>query len=163
MKKDIVFEKLPATAEELAALPQGTLADPFDTAALTVLALCRYPQDREASLAMLEYLRGPRPMSPMEKQFIRDRFMDSDYVPRSYFNGAVPQNDYQPSLPYTLSVEDNPYSYQDEGYAKLYIRSGGADSPRHVTLRKAKDGRWYLWEQFLLVGIRVPESQNPWA
>jgi hypothetical protein len=163
MTKEIIFEKLPATAEELAALPQAALADPFDTAALTVLALSVYPQDREASLAMLEHLRGPRPMSPYEKQFIRDRFMDTDYVPRSYFKGAVPQNDYQPSLPHTLFVSDNPYSYQNEGYAKLYISSGGADSPRQVTLRQAKDGKWYLWEQFLLVGIRAPESENPWA
>ena len=41
--------------------------------------------------------------------------------------------------------------------------SGGADSSRDVLLRKAKDGKWYLWEQFLLVGIRKPESSNPWA
>jgi hypothetical protein len=30
-------------------------------------------------------------------------------------------------------------------------------------MRKAKDGKWYLWEQFILVGIRQPESANPWA
>jgi len=30
-------------------------------------------------------------------------------------------------------------------------------------MRNAKDGKWYLWEQFLLVGIRPPESTNPWA
>ena len=40
---------------------------------------------------------------------------------------------------------------------------GGADSPRPVKLRLAKDGRWYLWEQYLLTGIREPESSNPWA
>ena len=68
-----------------------------------------------------------------------------------------------PSQPYTVTVSENPYSYQNEGYAKMFIRSGGADSPREVLLRKAKDGKWYLWEQFILVGIRQPESQNPWA
>ena len=60
-------------------------------------------------------------------------------------------------------MSENPYSYQNQGYATLYIRSGGADSPRSVQLRLAKDGKWYLWEQFILVGIRQPESQNPWA
>ncbi len=36
-------------------------------------------------------------------------------------------------------------------------------APHSVTLRKAKDGKWYLWEQFLLPDIRQPESLNPWA
>lgn len=160
---DVVFTSLPESLEQFKALPQAQLANPFDTAAMTVLALCFYPQDRELSLSMLEYLRGPRPLSTMEKQFIRDRFMDKDYVPRSYFNGATPTNDYLPSEPYTIRVSENPYSYQDKGYAKLYLKSGGADSPRAVQLRLAKDGKWYLWDQFLLAGIREPESSNPWA
>ena len=160
---NVVFPQLPDTFEQFKALPQAALANPFDTAALTVLALCFYPQDKELCYQMLEFLKGPGTLSPYERQFIRDRFMDSDYVPRSYFKGATPQNDYLPSQPYTISVSENPYSYQNQGYAKLFIRSGGADSPREVLLRLAKDGKWYLWEQFLLVGIRAPESSNPWA
>ena len=98
-----------------------------------------------------------------DKSFIKDRFMDGkDYVPRSYFFGATPQNDYTPES-YRITVSENPYSYTNEGYAKLFIRSGGADSPREVLLRKAKDGKWYLWEQYLLSDIRQPESANPWA
>ena len=112
---------------------------------------------------MLNVLRGPRPLSELDKQFIRDRFMDKDYVPRSYFKGSVPENDYTPSEPLTIVIEDNPYSYQDEGYAKLFLKSGGADSLRPVQMRLAKDGKWYLWEQFLLSDIRQPESSNPWA
>lgn len=48
-------------------------------------------------------------------------------------------------------------------YSEMFIPSGGADDPRPVKLRQAKDGKWYLWEQFLLTGIREPESSNPWA
>lgn len=160
---DVVFASLPETLEQFRALPQSSLTDPFGTAALTVLALCFYPQDRELSLSMLDFLKGPQPLSPFEKQFIRDRFMDKDYVPRSYFKGSTPANNYAPQQPYTISVSSNPYSYQDEGYAKLYLQSGGADSPRPVTLRLAKDGKWYLWEQFLLPDIRQPDSSDPWA
>ena len=160
---NVVFDSLPETVEQFKALPKAALSTPFDTAALTVLAFCFYPQNKEACLAMVDYLRGPRPLSNYDKSFIADRFRDSDYVPRSYFNGATPQNDYLPSQPYTVTVSENPYSYQNEGYAKLFIRSGGADSPREVLLRKAKDGKWYLWEQYILVGIRQPESSNPWA
>ncbi len=160
---DVTFASLPESLEEFRALPQAALNNPFDTAAMTVLALCFYPQDRELCFQMLEFLKGPGTLSPYERQFIRDRFMDSDYVPRSYFKGASPQNDYLPSQPYTISVSENPYSYQNQGYAKLFIRSGGADNPREILLRLAKDGKWYLWEQFLLAGIRAPESSNPWA
>ena len=62
-----------------------------------------------------------------------------------------------------IIVSENPYSYQNEGYATLYMTSGGADSPRSVQLRKAKDGKWYLWDQFLLADIRQPDSADPWA
>ena len=89
--------------------------------------------------------------------------MDHDYVPRSYFLGASPANDYTPQTPYTIRVFDGPYSYNTQGMAKLFLQSSGADSPRPIELRLAKDGRWYLWEQYLLSGIRIPESSNPWA
>ena len=160
----ITWEKLPATLEEMKALPQAALKDPADTAALTVAALCVYPKDKEESLRMLDFLRGPRPLSPMEKQFIRDRFMDSDYVPRSYFKGAVPANDYKPDEPYTLEFTESTAQMADEGYKILLIQSGGADSKRQITLRnKPSTGEWFLWEQMLLVGIRVPQSQDAWA
>lgn len=159
----ITFASIPQSLEEFSGLPQAAMASPFQTAALTVLALCVYPSNRDASLEMLNFLRGPRPLSVMEQQFIRDRFMDKDYVPRSYFDGATPQNDYTPAQPLSISIGENPYSHQNEGYTKLFLKSGGADNPREIVLRLAKDGKWYLWDQFLLAGIREPESQNPWA
>ncbi len=162
-KEKIIFSSLPETFEQFVSLPQASLSTPFETAAMTVLAFCYYPMDRELSLQMLDYLRGPRPLSGYDKQFIRDRFMDKDYVPRSYFEGATPDNDYQPKEPYTITVSDNPNSYANEGMARLYLRSGGADSLRQIDLRKAKDGKWYLWEQYILSDIRQPESSNPWA
>ncbi len=162
-KKDVVFPKLPDTYEEFIALPQASLADPFDTAALTVLAFCYYPSDSALSLRMLDYLRGPRPLSAMDKQFIADRFRDKDYVPRSYFNGATYKNDYVPAEPYSVSPFTNPHSEIQENMLRLWLNSGGADSPRYVDVRLAKDGKWYLWEQYILAGIREPESSNPWA
>lgn len=159
----IVFNTLPDTFEEFVSLPEAKMETPFDTAAMTVLAFCFYPENKDLSLRMLDFLKGPQPLSPMDKQFIRDRFMDKDYVPRSYFDGATPENNYLPAEPYTITVSSNPYSYQNEGYATLYITSGGADSPRSIQLRKAKDGKWYLWEQLILADIRKPESMNPWV
>ena len=160
----IVFADLPETMDAFKALPQAALSTPFDTAALTIVALSLYPMDKELSFQMLDYLRGPAQATGRDKQFVADRFRDKDYVPRSYFNGATPDNDYMPTTPYTITVSTNQYSYEVDGIAKLFIPSGGADSPRPIQLRQAKDGKWYLWEfSSILSGIRQPESSNPWA
>ncbi len=158
------FEKLPETVEELKALPEAVLDTPYKAAALTVLALCEYAKDREAGKEMLNFLKGPSPLMPSDIQFLNDRFMDGkDYVPRSFLAGAAPDNDYTPSAPYTLTVSANPYSYQTEGYAVLWLQSGGADSARQVKLRCKGNTTWYLWEQYLLSDIRKPKSSDPWA
>ena len=147
-------------------MPEAALTDPYTVAALGVAALCAFPKDRAACYAMLNFLRGPRPLSPMDESFIRDRFMDGkDYLPRSYFEGATPANDYTPAQPLTVAVKEQSNSREQEGYVTLYLFSGGADSPRPVTLRnKPSTGQWFLWEfPGLLSGIREPKSQNPWA
>ena len=156
------FDALPESPEELKALPEAGLQTPFEAAALTVLALCAYAASPQVGLEMLNVLKGPQPLSPYQQQFLRDRFRDKTYVPFSYFDGAVPANDYTPSRPFTLTFRTTPYSYQNEGYCTLYIRSGGADSERSVQLRR-KGEQWFLWEQFLLSDIRPPQSQDPWA
>ncbi|MBQ6876881.1 MAG: hypothetical protein IJO22_00575 [Oscillospiraceae bacterium] len=160
----IDFSGIPESYEEFVSLPEAKMETPFETAAMTVLAFCVYPKDKDLSIKMLNFLRGPRPLSGIDINFIRDRFMDGkDYVPRSYFEGATPENDYTPNVPLKIVVKDNPYSYENEGYAKLLVCSGGADSPREILLREAKDGKWYLWDQFILADIRQPESADPWA
>lgn len=162
----VVFSQIPENLEQLTAMEHGTLTAPEYTAALTVAALCVYPKDRDASLEMLSYLKGPAGLSEYEKQFLADRFRDKDYVPRSFFAGAVPENNYTPALPLTLVFSENPYSRDnlDEGYLKLWVQSGGADSPRQITLRtKPSTAQWFLWEQFLLADVRIPTEADPWA
>ena len=156
----VEFDALPQSAAEVA--PCRT---PEETAALTVAALVRFTEDQETGIAMLNVLRGPRPLSPQEIQLLKDQLLkDRDYVARSHFNGATPDNNYTPLQPYSVTVADSVHSYDQENYATLYIRSGGADSPRPITLRKKPStGEWFLWNHVgLLPGIRVPASQDPW-
>ena len=146
------------------ALPEAKLDSPFQTAALTVCALCAYAADKQIGVEMLNWLRGPRPLNNHELSFLKDRFMDGRfYVPFSYFNGAIPENDYTPADPFTITFTTNPYSDDNEGYMKLFVKSGGADNERSVVLRRRGDGKWFLWEQYLLSDIRVPKSADPWA
>ena len=157
------FDHLPASVQELQNLPEASLDSPFKTAALTVCALCAFPENRAAAKEMLNFLKGPQPLTPYEEQFLADRFMDGKkYVPFSYFEGTSPANDYTPASPYRITVFTNPYSFQEENYATLHIQSSGADSARQVKLRKKGD-QWFLWEQFLLSDIRKPKSADPWA
>ena len=163
MTKTFTFSALPQDLAQLQALPEAALTDPFQTAALTVLALCAYADGRPAGTEMLNWLRGPRPLSPYDISFLNDRFRDGKHVIYSYFAGSTPANDYTPSQPYTLTFEAGPYADANEGYKKLHIRSGGADNPRELVLRRKGDGTWLLWDQLLLVGIRPPKSADPWA
>lgn len=159
------FTALPESLAELQALPEAALDTPFKTAALTVCALCVYAADKDIGTEMLNFLRGPRPLSGMDISFLNDRFRDGKtYVPFSYFKGATPDNDYTPDTPFTLTISTNPYSAANEGYMKLFLTSGGADNPREIVLReRGSDGKWFLWDQFILVGIRDPKSADPWA
>ncbi|MBE5760871.1 MAG: hypothetical protein E7334_02600 [Clostridiales bacterium] len=160
----VVLHDLPVNLAQLQSMPEASLKEPQNTAALTIAALCIYPIDKNASLEMLSFLQGPRELTPYDKQFIQDRFRDKDYVPRSYFEGATPNNNYEPSVPYTITLFENPYSRSQEGYLTLHVNSGGADSPRQIKLRlKPSTGQWFLWEQFLLSDIRKPVSADPWA
>lgn len=158
------FTKLPECLAELQNMPEASLDSPFKTAALSLLALCAYGADKATGIEMLNFLRGPRPLSGAEIAFLDDRFRDDQwYVPFSYFKGATPDNNYTPTEPYTVEISSNPNSAVNEGYMTLWLRSGGADSPRQISLRMKGDGRWFLWEQFIMVGIRQPKSQDPWA
>ncbi|MBQ3258521.1 MAG: hypothetical protein IJA67_14105 [Oscillospiraceae bacterium] len=162
-EETFTFTALPESLAEMKALPEASLASPFATAALTVCALCVYAADKSIGTEMLNFLRGPRPLSNYDISFLNDRFSDGHHVPFSYFKGAVPENDYTPDTPFTITVTSGPYSDANEGYKKLFIKSGGADNPREIVLRQLGDGRWMLWDQFLLVSIRKAKSDDPWA
>jgi len=162
-RKEFVFQQLPESLEQMKTLPEAALQTPFQTAALTVCALCAYAADKKTGTEMLNWLRGPRPLSNFDLSFLDDRLRDGKtYVPFSYFQGATPDNDYFPSQPFKLIVESNPTSDDAKGYFKVTIRSGGADTPRSVQLRQKSDGTWLLWEQYLMADIRLPKSKDPW-
>ena len=158
------FSALPQNVAQLQALPEASLNSAFKTTALTILALCRYEHSPEDAVAMLNFLKGPESVSVYEKQFIRERLQGQAYIPRSYLAGATPQNGYQPTVPYTITVIENPYSFDNENWATLYVASGGADNPRNIKLRKKPStGQWFLNDIQCLSQIRVPATEDPWA
>lgn len=164
-KETFTFTSLPESLAEMQKLPEAALETPYQTAALTVLALCAHTADREIGTEMLNWLRGPRPLNGQEISFLNDRFRDGKtYLPFTYFVGAKPDNNYTPTQPYEIIVESNHTSNDEQGYMKLFIPCGGADAPRPIKLRqRGSDQKWFLWEQYLLTGVQTPKEVDPWA
>ena len=158
------FSALPANVHELKALPEAKLDTAFKTTALTILALSRYETDPDAAIAMLSWLKGPEDFSTSEQAFLKDRLKGKEYKVRSFFAGATPENDYTPSVPYVVAVSENPYSFDNENWATLYVTSGGANNPRNIKLRrKPSTGEWFLNDIQCLSDIRLPKSEDKWA
>ncbi|MCL2549016.1 MAG: hypothetical protein FWE76_07630 [Symbiobacteriaceae bacterium] len=161
---NFVFAEIPVNLEQLRSLPEASLSEPHYAAALLIPALCLWTINQQEAIAMINFLKGPEALSNRDIQFMNDRLKGKEYVAPSYFVGATPQNNYEPSEPYTLVISTNPYSYAQSGYVKLFMSSGGADSPRPLSVRqKPSTGEWFLWEQHLLSDIRPPAAQDPWA
>ena len=152
-REKFTFASLPESLAEMQALPEA------------ILALCAYAADKNIGLEMLNWLRGPRPLNGQEISFLNDRFRDGKtYLPFTYFVGATPDNNYTPSQPYTIIIESNHVSGEEKDYMKLFIPCGGADDPRPIKMRqRGSDGKWFLWEQYLLAGVRTPKEADPWA
>ena len=159
----VSFSGLPTTTDMLRKLPEATLQEPHYAAALLIPALCIWNTNQNMAIEMINFLKGPQVLSTYEIQFISERLKGKEYLPFSYFDGTTPENNYKPSQPYTINIATVPTSFNEAGYAKLYLKSSGADSPRPVQLRKKDStGEWFLLDQMLLSEIRVPVSQDPW-
>lgn len=163
-QETFTFAALPESLSEMQALPEASLDTPYKTAALTVLALCAYAADKNIGTEMLNWLRGPRPLNGQEISFLNDRFRGKTYLPFTYFTGATPDNNYTPTQPYTVVIRSDHTSDAEAGYSKVFVPCGGADAPRPVKLRRrGSDGKWFLWEQYLMTGVRTPKAEDPWA
>ena len=163
-EETFTFASLPTSVAELKALPEASLDSAFKTTALTIAVLCNYDANPDATIEMLDFLKGPENVSVYEKQFITERLKDKEYKTFSFFEGASTQNNYTPTMPYTIEVFENPYSFDNENWATLWVKSSGADNLRSIKFRKKPStGQWFLNEIQCLSDIRVPAEADPWA
>ena len=166
-KKTFTFSKIPETLDELKALPEADLKDPFGVVAIVILAMNNYNKDLDKTVEMMNFLKGPSPLMGQELSRMKDQLAGKDYLMRSYFEGTNPENNYTPAQPYKITVFDHPNSYDNEkdgGYVTLWVESSGADSERQVRLRKKQStGEFFLVEEYLTPGIRIPKEADPWA
>ena len=103
----VAIQKMPESLPEFEALAaEGR--QPERICALFLCALALFDRDKDAGTAAMNLLRGPRPMTPYDVQFLRDRLRGKAYLPLAYFEGATPENGYQPRVPYRLNVLADP-------------------------------------------------------
>lgn len=162
--ESFTFSSLPANVEELRALSEAKMDSAFKTAALTIAVLCHFEKNPEETFAMLDFLKGPENVSPYEKQFITERLKDKGYKMRAFFEGATTANGYTPTEPFTVSVMENPYSFDNEHWATLWVKSAGSDNPSSIKFRqKPSTGEWFLNDIQCLSDIRLPAAEDKWA
>jgi len=157
-----VFHMLPADSADIQTIlevyPQ---TDKYNTAALFLVSLVRYVVNEEDGLEMIDALKGPQPLSTMEKMFLKDRFSDKKYLPRVYFEGAEPKNNYLPAIPWTLTVYEDPVA-PPQGYSYVNVKAPGEETPRRIVMRKKGDEH-ILWEyNGVLLSVHLPQEEDPW-
>ena len=148
----VKLNTLPATLAEFQALPRST---PEEVCAGFLCALNLYTKSPNDGVAAMDLLRGPRPMTPYDSQFLRDRLRGKEYLPLAYFDGATPQNGYRPTAPYTLTVlPDQRPQDVEEGYLCVFLQTAGADAPGEAAA-EAVDGR------VVPLGVFQPAQRYP--
>ena len=165
--KRVVLGNMPENLSEFELLMQKfSTKNPEEVCALFFAALHVLTKNKQDGYAAVNALRGPRPLSRFEEQFLWDRLYDKLYLPMVYFDGAAPGNNYTPAQPYTVTLHDDPRPQDMQaGYMRLLVKTPGADSPRSIMLRtKPSTGEWFLWEYpAILMGVRIPVNEDPWA
>ena len=171
MGRPVSFDKLEMTLEEFGELVDANRTDSFVIAGLAAVALCNYRYDSDRCIQMLNRLKNPHePMSERDVQIVKERLFGKEYIPFSYFAGAIQFNNFTPRKPYTVLVKDNKYSFYNEGWAELWLHSSSAPDDRPVRLRQRKSNQeWFLSEQMLMADINLvtdeeeEEDDDPWG
>ena len=86
----VVIQKIPENLSEFEMLTaEGR--QPERICALLLCALALFDRDKNVGTAAMNLLRGPKPMTPYDGQFLRDRLRGKAYLPLAYFEGATPE------------------------------------------------------------------------
>lgn len=83
----VTLNALPASLAEFRNLSLNT---PDEVVAGFLCALNLYVKNPNEGVEAMNLLRGPRPMTPYDSQFLRDRLRGKEYLPLAYFAGATP-------------------------------------------------------------------------
>ena len=167
----IEVSRLPQDVEDFVALRDQVATTPQGGAAMLVIALLLYAKNEDLGRQCLTVAadrdrlqEGPGGYRNWELRARDMRLIDMQikampHLPRSYIQGATPENGYRlPDPPYRFRFDPNPYGGDPAaGLFKAFLECSGASNPRPVMLRRNDKGLWKGCEwSSLIVGIREP-------
>ena len=84
---------------------------------------------------------------------------EKPYIAFSYPKGATPENDYQfDKNDFELEFTRSTKGPTDKDWT-LFVKCGGADTPRPYKMKQSADGIWQMYEfSSLYVGVKKPAS-----
>ncbi|MBQ1435790.1 MAG: hypothetical protein IIZ19_07830 [Clostridia bacterium] len=184
------FTTVPKTYEDII---QYKLDSPYKTMALLILAYRTWtPENPNDCLKMLDYLTNTDVSSGKKDatghyisrkfseyqwwyDFLRDRMRQNEkyrYIGNAYLEGAMPSNDYTPSLPVTITVKESvyvPFSSKetketDPPLYQVLISIPGADNDRYSLFYQDQRGDWRVFGDNwmgLLADVKTPSGDVP--
>jgi hypothetical protein len=144
-------------------------SDPYDSIIYYVIAALNIEKDPKLADAMMTVVVSKRDSMESNSSssgfklgkssaYYIGQFQEDKNIARSYV-GADWQEDYKfdkSNLTMTVTRDQE----VDDKTRKIFIHSGGADSPRPVTVKRNKHGQWKLTSYgSLCVGVRKPASE----
>jgi len=183
------FSTVPTCYEDII---QYKLDSPYKTMALLLLAFRTWtPQNKTDCQEMLDYLTNTnadslktdseghklsRKFSEYEvwKQFLTERMNQNTkyrYIGNAYLEGAMPENDYTPTEPITITVRQSvydPYNVRkgtDPSLKQVLISLPGSDSDRYCLFYEDQRGDWRVFSdswQGLLTDVKQPGEDRIW-
>jgi hypothetical protein len=172
----VTFERIPQSLDAFCSMQASIAAVPQGGAAIIVAALTLYVEDEELGLQCLaaavdkdRLVEGPGgylgwKLRPRDQQLVKMQLGSNPHLPRSYFQGAAPENGYQlPPPPYVCRCAHNPTRGEaDSDRFKAFVECSGASSPRPVAVQRNDQGLWLAHEwSSLLVGVQKPGQPMP--
>lgn len=168
--KIVEIPALPRVMDEFIGVRNDLSTTPEGGAAVLVLALYLYTQDKEFGLdaltlaldrsVIIEKSDGYKGYAPSGSflSYLTTYLDPRPYLAPSYLLGTSPENGYTvPPGPLRVEVFRNAYSKQPNGDMRVLVECSGADSPRPVTLSENNRGIWKAVNtNSLFVGIRKP-------
>ena len=171
--KSIVIKNIPASIDDFIQVRDSIADTPEGGAAVMILALLIFTIDEDLgnkcltvaiSMDLLtegNYYKGYQPRTG-DINLIRSQLKKEPYTPRSYINGATPDNDYTiPETDFEFNFFITKYGGDiGSGLYKVFVECSGA-SARPVTLKINDKGLWkaYEWSS-LIVGVQSPKVND---
>ena len=162
----VAHAELPKTLEEFQAQVGAQANDPKLAVRLFMDGIHVYLSgEKDLGKQFIMEMSRYKEWNESQHRMLLERMDSMPHIYRSYAEGATPENHYEMDpqsyeLVYSGEVNLKPYDDKPEGdFAKLFIRSGGADAPRSLTLQRNNAGLYKVYEfSSLNLDIRPPKA-----